>query len=67
MFLAEQQPRFILIEATHSAYNEGAPNATEAVCFLKSIGYNWIDVWGQARLSNLQLLQTDLLFEREQT
>ena len=64
-FLLEQQPRWILLEASHQPYNQDAPSATQVVCFLNQLGYKWIDVWGHLRLSNHALLQTDLLFERE--
>lgn len=64
-FLRAEKPRFILLEASHRPYNADAPSAGDAVAHLRSLGYQWIDIWHQLRLPSGMLLQTDLLFERQ--
>jgi FkbM family methyltransferase len=66
-FLQTEKPRWILMEVSHQPYNQNAPTASEVVSSLLSWGYQWTDIWHQLRLNDAQLLQSDLLFERQPT
>ncbi len=65
-FLADTQPRFILIECSIQQYNEGAPLVGEVIAQMLGYGYSVKDVMDLNYDSRGQLLQTDLLFERNQ-
>lgn len=64
-FFTEQQPRLLLLEVSHQAYNQGAPSASDVISHVNQQGYKWIDIWDQFRGAHNTLLQSDLLFERQ--
>jgi FkbM family methyltransferase len=64
-FLEKRQPRFILIECPIMEYNLGAPKFDEYIYYMKQINYDIKDVFDMSYDGLGNLLQIDLLFERE--
>lgn len=63
-FLSERKPKYILLEASVSEYNEGAPRIPEVLTYMQKIGYTLFDIFGYKYNFDGSLLQTDLFFIR---
>jgi FkbM family methyltransferase len=63
-FLAEKQPKFILLECSVIPYNQGSPIFAEAVEKMNKLKYTVKDIFDLSYNNQNQLLQTDILFER---
>ena len=64
-FLADRNPRYILLECSVIDYNINAPKINEVIIYMDSIGYNVKDIFDVSYNNNGMLMQTDLLFERK--
>lgn len=63
-FLTQKQPKYILLECSIQEYNLGAPDFFSVVEFMNKLQYKVIDIFDRAYDSKNILLQTDILFER---
>lgn len=64
-FLIEKQPKFILLEVAVAMYNNGAPTISECMAYMTSIGYKMTDIFDLSYGDRNQLLQVDLMWEKE--
>jgi FkbM family methyltransferase len=63
-FIANRQPKFILMECPIAEYNLGAPKFDEYISYMKKINYHVLDIFDISYDNYENLLQIDLLFER---
>jgi FkbM family methyltransferase len=56
---------FILLEISTLNYNNNAPQFTDAIIFLKGIGFVLFDICDERRMANEVLYQTDMIFVKE--
>lgn len=64
-FLTSKRPRFILLEVSVQEYNKGAPKFNLVIEYMNKLNYTVKDIYDLSYDGMGQLLQIDILFERQ--
>jgi FkbM family methyltransferase len=65
IFLEKRKPKFILLECPIQEYNQGAPKLVEYISIMHKMNYIVKDIYDLSYDSKDNLLQIDVLFERQ--
>lgn len=64
-FIQTKKPKYILLECSVTQYNQGAPRLAEVISYMDKLNYVVNDVCDLTYGQSNNLIQLDILFERE--